>query len=128
MTGSLAGRILDDDRQFKTARLGEAGEQSRIKPNVGQFDVVVRSGRDAVDAQRSGWTTAGRPSIRTRTSESSCSEVFSTTTSRITGTAFSWYARLTYSVTEQVTVTMSCSCTPATGTSISTVMAQSNDW
>ncbi len=74
MTGSLRRRILDDDRQFKTARLGEAGEQSRIKPNVGQFDVVVRSGGMRSMRSVSGWTTAGRPSIRTRTSESSCSE------------------------------------------------------
>ncbi len=52
MAGSFAARILNDDRQFKTARLGEAGEQGRIEPHVGQFDVVVRSRWDAVDAQR----------------------------------------------------------------------------
>ncbi|WP_238260368.1 hypothetical protein [Methylobacterium mesophilicum] len=51
MPAFLAGRILDDDRQFKTACLGEVGEQSRIEPNVRQFDVVVRSCRNAIDAE-----------------------------------------------------------------------------
>ena len=36
MTGLLAGGILDDDRQFKSARLGKAGEHSRI--DVGPLD------------------------------------------------------------------------------------------
>ncbi|MGH1591108.1 hypothetical protein ACRBEV_25485 [Methylobacterium phyllosphaerae] len=50
--GTLAARIRQAHRQFQAASLGEACQQRGIKAEIRRVNVVVRPGRDPIDAQR----------------------------------------------------------------------------